>query len=670
MKTSRKYSLILSVLLLPGLGAAFFTGSLMPALWRTAAAVMLCGVLFLLNPGRGYINRITAAVTAAVYWTLGVMEFCSFFMSGNSFDRKFFFHFNLSSLRFSPPLIKAGAAAVLIFITGGIIVLTFLICKKEKHKKSGLNVPLRILLIAAMMLSVWYIPSPVSAMKDCLLSLRSSSGIAVLEMPENYRTFGIKPCYIERENITACGEGKNLVFILLESLENTYLDEELFPGLLPNLKKIRETEAYNFDEIYPAKNAEFTFGAMYSMFFGSILCNSQLTGFGNLGNDGMNVSVGNRLSSFPLILNKAGYYQVFMRGPPIEFGGTNVLLENEGFDECFSADAQGENLRGWDTDKWGCFDDELFDLAFRKYLELSKLKRPFNLTLLTVNGHNPRGFCPPGAPPYMRNGSEVKILSANAATDRALAEFIRKMKNTPEWKNTVVVLATDHPAMHCTVSDVLMLNPERKLIVSVLNSDLGHGSSSRSGRTYDLAPTILDLLHVKSDYIFPLGESLLGECSPERLNVNTEKGLDMLNNYVRQRSWVALGSSFHAVVSNRKRPVLKAGDFKIPIFTRELGVQRWPESSECFILHLNDRNEIIEYHTQKLNDMENFASAPGRFLLLGERSGTLGSFLEVNNVPGGKYLIAFGRRGKWKIESADDIEKLHIYVDREKDDEK
>ncbi len=626
--------------------------------WFTRSVAAAAAVFVIYSVRKLLSNRwardIFAVIFGSFYWLVSILESSSFFMSGVSFDRKYFYHFNFNSIRYAPRQLQLGAFALFLCCVLGVLAVAVLFLRKKHSpvKKRSKRLIFSILFAAS---AVFFIcASPLSGIFNLMWNLNNSRMTTPPPPlpPDRYLRFGIKKCPVERDEITAEAKGKNLIFILLESVESTFLDEKIFPGLMPNLQRLVREEALYFNDVKAPRNAEFTFGAMYAMFFGSILCPSQLIGAGNLGNDGLNVAVGNRLSSFPLILNRAGYKQSFMRGPPIEFGGTNVLLKNEGYDEMWSAEPDNGNLLGWESDKWGCFDDELFERAFKKYQELCQTGKPFNLTLLTVNGHNPRGFCPPDAPHYTGWKKVVPLLDANAATDRALGRFIERLKQTPEWKNTIVVFCTDHPALHCTISDVLYANPHRKLVFGVLNSRFGTGIINRTGRSFDLAPTVLELLEVKHNYTFPLGESLLHETDPRRLKADEGEGLETLGNYVKQRSWIGLGNDFTAEINASGRPVMTIGKLELPIFARNWGVQRLPQERECFIVRLTPGNEIIDYGTEEPQDMEKFRAGENSYLIFGTGKSILPVLLGVKNYEKEEFFLAFCRKRKWKYVSS------------------
>lgn len=150
--------------------------------------------------------------------------------------------------------------------------------------------------------------------------------------PEAYAGLGIKT---RRPPGGHQGEAraKSLVFIFLESLERTHCDDNVFPGLTPNINRLRK-EAICFDNNDNAPNADYSFGGMYAALTGSVLINQHLSAGLN---GGVNPHIGSRLSSFPLDSAQSRIPPGFHPGAGGEVRRMiNVLLNREGFDEAIS----------------------------------------------------------------------------------------------------------------------------------------------------------------------------------------------------------------------------------------------------------------------------------------------------------------------------------------------
>lgn len=397
-----------------------------------------------------------------------------------------------------------------------------------------------------------------------------------------YRNCGIKLGNVTREQVVAT-PGKNLVFIYMESFERTYLDEKLFPGAAPNLQALRQ-QALNFDSISNAWNANLSFGGMYASFTGSVLTPRHLpAGL----NSGINMGFGSRMASFPWILHQAGYRQMFILGPEVEFAGVNVLLEREGFDEMISCGTRGESPR-----HWGCYDRELFEYAFDKYRQLIAGKQPFHLMLFTIDTHAPNGFVDPESIPFEQGTGQPDLLKAIHKTDYEVSRFIRRLQETPGWENTCVILASDHLAPPNTLTDRLEKSPRRYHLNMVLNSGKT-GVVTTPGKTFDIAPTVLELLQVRHNYLFPIGESLLGQPDPRRL-AEHEDFKNAIDSYTMMRSDIAI--SDHPTIAVQTRPLLgiSVDGMLLPLFVGN-GIQRLPAPNECIWITISPNKKQISH---------------------------------------------------------------------------
>ena len=204
---------------------------------------------------------------------------------------------------------------------------------------------LQLLLYGVTRWIFWMLPSPctrVARMTYCCLLFFFAGGflygnivfsqlteiVRNLFFVEKYRSleqkyytdYGIK-IYPFPWQMVHAQAGKNLVYIILESTELSFLDQTRFPGLLPNLAHFRKN-AQSFDNLSMAHNAQTTFGGIYSAMSGSYLTPSHLLrGW----NQWWDPNVSSYFSSLPRILHKAGYEQHFLVGCSGNFAGTEIL---------------------------------------------------------------------------------------------------------------------------------------------------------------------------------------------------------------------------------------------------------------------------------------------------------------------------------------------------------
>ncbi|MFO7814945.1 MAG: hypothetical protein R6V14_04320, partial [Halanaerobiales bacterium] len=69
--------------------------------------------------------------------------------------------------------------------------------------------------------------------------------------------------YYQEPSIEKIGENKNLVFVYAESLERTYFNDKLFPGLIEGLKELENRSIY-FTDIRQVAGTSWTIGGMVS----------------------------------------------------------------------------------------------------------------------------------------------------------------------------------------------------------------------------------------------------------------------------------------------------------------------------------------------------------------------------------------------------------------------
>lgn len=287
---------------------------------------------------------------------------------------------------------------------------------------------------------------------------------------------------------TATTARKNLVFIYAESLERTYFDETLFPGLMPGLRRLA-ADALDFADVEQVAGTGWTIGGMVASQCGIPLFTPS---HGN--------SMGGVDSFLPAarclgnLLKDDGYRLAYLGGARLRFAGKGKFYETHGFDE-----VRGLNeLRGRLRDPayvspWGLYDDELFGIAYERFVDLAKQPAPFGLFLLTLDTHHPEGH-PSAACTGLRYGDGGNpMLNAVHCSDRLIAEFVARIGNSAWGKDTLVVIASDHLAMRNTASETLERGKRRNLFM-VIDPDRPGTTLATRGSTLDVGATLLELL--------------------------------------------------------------------------------------------------------------------------------------------------------------------------------
>ena len=581
-------------------------------------------------------RRLIGAAAGFFWLVLSVAEAISFQHSGNSFDLKYLHHFSLISLR------EGSAGVWQTVLAGGLILIAGTVgaglLAGGPAEPSGKKSIFRWLAGFLLMLGA----SPAVPAAVLLYRVQRAAAVSVIDAASLDQA-GIKNSLPDREHVTAL-PGKNLVLIYLESLENHYFDESRYPGLLPNLSQLRAASV-DFTNITPARNADFTFGGIYSSLTGGILTTAHYAVSGTYdgrNNSGYDPDLGSRLAGVPGILQKAGYFQMLLSGGDPRFAGLDIFARGAGYDRVFSALQIWRELgyREFPHAVWGVRDRVLLKLGNTACSELAKQPdRPFLLTILTVDPHHPDGFIEPDGPLYTGRGKNVPdLLHAIHALDQAIGRFVRELQQLPVWKDTVVVFLTDHLAMRNSLWQELQDGRERKLVFFALNA----GSVQKipvPGKTFDAAPTILALLGVKHNAKFPLGENLLDSPSPLRLRGDLPENEPKLTGVLRQFSGGGLEPDFPVSFRRTPYPALVLGSRVIPLFT-EWGIPQLPQGEECFAVRISGGRRISEarrFGTQKELSCY-LANQPG---------GSTYVVLQADGKEG--FIVRRGIPGKWQV---------------------
>lgn len=254
--------------------------------------------------------------------------------------------------------------------------------------------------------------------------------------------------YQNPEDVKISGDNtNNLIYIYLESFENTFLDTEnggiKNVNCLPELTELakQNTNFSNTDQLggaLPFTGTTWTIASMTSQFTGLPLKvevandmdkqNRFMPGAKTIGD----------------ILNENGYIQELMIGSQKEFAGTDKLFLQHGFDKIsdISSLKKQYSIRKDDLNQWGLKDYKLFELAKNELTELSQ-KGKFNFTMATIDCHMPQGFlCK-----YCPNTYENRYENIYACQSKLINSFIDWCKSQSWYENTTIVLVGDHPTM-------------------------------------------------------------------------------------------------------------------------------------------------------------------------------------------------------------------------------
>ena len=470
---------------------------------------------------------------------------------------------------------------------------------------------------------------------------------------KEYAESGMKYSPLDKNEITA-KPGKNIVHIYLESFDSRFLNEKRFPGLLPNLQELIK-EGISFSRVSNAPFSHYTFGGIYASIMGINTVPEHFSLAKGV-HGGIRYQYGSRMPSLLSILKQAGYHQIFLNGPDIQFAGMGPFLEREGIDESLSY------KKTFHIPEWTCSDAQLFEWGFEKYTELANQKKPFHLILLTIDTHSISGFPHSRMLKYERlPGKRVQILDLFHTTDFYLGELIRKLKRSPAWKNTCVIITSDHTVNWTYMYPSLFEGETSPAYHIALALNTGkRGICDSPGMTFDMAPTILSLAGVKHNYQFPLGEDLT---NPAALNKNrliaNEIHKDIVSSFMKFRNQEEINNRMPNSIEILTEPYFLLKLNKEHVFFPTVTIPRKDEFIYFDFAFNRDINLCRTYPAYKIKILKNMQKAP-YYGIISNNPEILSELFPREDFQNGLWYMILSWNGQYKKSSGEKMELLKI----------
>lgn len=380
---------------------------------------------------------------------------------------------------------------------------------------------------------------------SCVMILQSFSipayVAALAQSTKLYEEHYVDPRSVE---LTFPEKKRNLIYVYLESVENTVLSREHGGmnerSVMPELETLAR-ENLNFSHTdaglggaLPAHGTTWTVGGMTAQSAGVPL-KQTLAG----GRDHNSMSEFNHFlpgaHTLGDILKANGYNQSFVMGSDAAFGGRDKLLMQHGDYQLLDfnwARREGKipaDYKVW----WGYEDKRMFEFAKEEATRLSQLDKPFNLQLLTVDTHYVDGWMDETCPQDYAH----KYDNVHACSSRQVKAFIDWLKQQPFYDNTTVIITGDHLGMQTDyyTEKIAGQDYQRTIFNAFLNPALQpHQSHSRQFTSFDMYPTTLAAMgvQIKGERL-GLGTNLF---SSEKTLTERLGGIDQLNQELPKRS--------------------------------------------------------------------------------------------------------------------------------------
>ena len=394
-----------------------------------------------------------------------------------------------------------------------------LISKLKRKKTIFVSV---IALIAALISLTIYDNIPINMYKEYL----SDDNLVLHEsnfFQENYTC--IDSVTIQKE----ISEPKNLVLIIMESIENSFVDSasggnqpiNLMPELLP-----ADSDEYHFSNNGHIGGGYNTIGSQFTI----SATISKTTGVPVLQRYSFTDTLLEKVSSIYDIIQKIGYYNVFIQGTDAAFAGTGKYVLSHGINMLYdmhtlkSQQDIEEKYRNFRMFEAGITDRSLLDISKHILDTLSK-KQHFSLTIATIETHFPYGFYNKNCEDKPRNNSEQASLEATIqCASKDVRSFINWIKKQPFYANTEIVVVGDHLFMgeYLVSKD----SSDRRWYDLFVGPAIKPANTKREFTSFDIAPTILESLGFTiNNHKMGFGVSIFSEES----TLVEKMGIEILN---------------------------------------------------------------------------------------------------------------------------------------------
>ncbi|MHA7293886.1 sulfatase-like hydrolase/transferase [Arthrobacter sp. HLT1-21] len=302
--------------------------------------------------------------------------------------------------------------------------------------------------------------------------------------------------------VTDDANKRNLVLIYLESGEATLADDQLFEkDAFAPLKAVTDASDgwQSVADLTQYEGGGWTMSGLVST-----QCGIPLKGIGAASGGGAYNALGGNVDTYlggstclGDVLAGHGYTNVFLGGANSSFAAKNVFLGNHGYSRVKDLShwrAAGEPKKAFRSD-WGLSDERLLanarDEVDELHAEAERTGRPFNLSLLTLDTHEPVHIFD-----YCSVDTQSEVTSVFACSLTQVAGFVDHLRRQGYLDDTAVVIMGDHLKQlgggHA-FQEQLANNPDRTIFnrIWVPGRDRGGILRPRMDQL-NMYPTILD----------------------------------------------------------------------------------------------------------------------------------------------------------------------------------
>jgi len=245
----------------------------------------------------------------------------------------------------------------------------------------------------------------------------------------------------------------------------------------------------------------------------SALCGIPLVGAGASNSMGGMDRFMPRATCLGDLLAPQGYRLEHIIGSDLAFAGWGKFFSDHGFQRVEGFAALDASLpKDTPLSPWGLHDETLLSIAVDHIKALEKADRPFGFVLNTLDTHHPSGHPGPACAkvPYQEGNSS--LLDSFHCLDHLVGDFVAKLKAAGVFKNTVLIISSDHLSMPNDVYDRLKKHVRHDFVMAY-GAGVPAAVNETKGSALDTGVTLLNLI----GYDVPalgLGRDLLPKSMP------------------------------------------------------------------------------------------------------------------------------------------------------------
>ena len=326
---------------------------------------------------------------------------------------------------------------------------------------------------------------------------------ALIQVPVDSELYRENYVHPDSVRMDAVGSTKNLIVVLLESMETN------FAVHTPELNKLAAKTTNFAPGGESVAGTSWTIAAITGKFCGIPL--------------NMPMGIEEYHGKLPTYLPNAkcmmnvladrGYSQIYIQGSSGDFTQKREFWEVHGNVAVHDIEyytEQGKIPKGYNV-FWGFEDRKMYEYAKVEIDSLAKTGKPFAVYMLTVDTHQPNGYIDDSCAVEVKD-VEGKLPKALRCASKMLDSFILWASSQPWFENTVISVMGDHSMQSLSKKAGVPLTDSLYWVNFMFNSAIENPVASRAYSSLDMFPTLLESIGFTIEgHAIGLGHSLFSD---------------------------------------------------------------------------------------------------------------------------------------------------------------